>query len=267
MAHLHLRLGAVLLLGACAGAPSPAPAPATLRVVCWNIRHGRGLDDRVDPGRIARELAALAPDVVCLQEVDVGVARSGQVDLPAVLAEALGMHAVFGKNIDHQGGDYGNAVLSRWPVRWQRNHHYRMLRPGEQRGLVVVGLDAAGRELVVMNTHLDHRPDDAERRANVAEILAAVARHAAAAVVVTGDFNDRPGSVVHGLLAGETAPLLDVFGGTGVGPGETFPAADPDRRIDWVLVPRDGVLVPVRGRVAPTAASDHRPLVVDLRWR
>src|SRR5690606_37716165 len=140
-------------------------------VATWNIHHSRGLDDRVDLDRIAAEIRAVGADIVALQEVDVGVARSGRLDLPAELARRLGMQAAFGKNIDHQGGDYGNAILSRFPIRSSGNHHYEMIRTGEQRGALVARLTTPCGPLVVVSTHIDYRGDDAERRMNLHELV------------------------------------------------------------------------------------------------
>ena len=255
-----LRLLAAAAFALAFAACSTTAAPArTLRLVSWNIRHGQGLDDRVDIARIAGELKALAPDIVCLQEVDVGVARSGHIDIPAELAQRLSMHAAFGKNIDYQGGDYGNAILSRWPIAWRHNLHYRMLRQGEQRGLLMIGIDADGEELAFGCTHIDYRPDDSERRVNAGEILAAVRERQL--VAVAGDFNDVPDKPVHAMLLQD---LDDSWQVVGDGPGFSFPSSGPDRRIDWALVPRGGRLRPLTARVGTTAASDHSPLVVDF---
>lgn len=254
---LHLfAIAAAVLSAACS---TLTPAPRSVRLISWNIRHGEGLDGRVDIERLAGELAALAPDIVCLQEVDVGVARSGRQDIPTELARRLSMHAAFGKNIDYQGGDYGNAMLSRWPVRWQHNLHYRMLRQGEQRGLLMIGVDADGAALAFGCTHLDYRADDSERRQNVGEILAAVRERQLDAVA--GDFNDRPGSPVHALLLQQLDDSWQLVGG---GPGCSFPSSGPDRRIDWVLVPRGGRLRPQGAAVGATAASDHDAVIVDF---
>lgn len=243
------------------GCSAPAPDPdATIVVATWNIHHGRGLDDLVDVARIADELRATGADIVALQEVDVGVARSGRIDIPAELAQRLSMTSVFGKNIDYQGGDYGNAILSRFPVEEAKNHHYRMLREGEQRGLLSARLRTSHGPLVVMATHLDYRPDDSERLSNAAEIEELTAELDAPAVLC-GDFNDLPGSAVHAALA---ADWTDAWIAAGVGDGATYPAAAPRKRIDWLLVRTDGRLRPVRAEVPATAASDHRALVVEL---
>ena len=260
-ARAALRRLPLLALAACAAAcATPADvAPLHVRLATWNVHHGAGLDGRVDLDHIAAELLAAAPDVVCLQEIDVGVPRSGRLDLPRELAQRLGMHAAFGKNIDYQGGDYGNAILSRWPISWQHNLHYRMLREGEQRGLLMVGLDTGRGTIAIGCTHLDYRPDPSERLQNAVEILAAVRERQLCAVA--GDFNDRPGSAVHGQLCAELRDCWQAL--PDVDAGATYPADAPDRRIDWVLA------APARtsataGRVPPTTSSDHRAVVVDL---
>ncbi|MCK5940754.1 MAG: endonuclease/exonuclease/phosphatase family protein [Planctomycetes bacterium] len=251
-------LGAVALL-ALAGCRSTPHAVEHLRVAVWNIHHARGLDGRVDVARIADELRAHAPDFVLLQEVDVGVARTGRVDIPAELARSLRMHAAFAENIPYQGGSYGNAILSRWPITARHNRHYRMLREGEQRGLISVVVDAPGGPLAIGCTHLEANRDDAERLQNAPEILDEIARRDLLAV--GGDFNDLPDSPLHAALCG---PLVDcwreVSGATG---GGTFPAKRPDKRIDWLLRPA-GAWRTVAARVVSTAASDHSPVVFEL---
>ena len=167
-------LALLALLGG--GCHAPGTAPASLRVMTWNIHHGRGMDGKVDLERIARVIRDANPDVVALQEVDRGTRRTDRRDLAAELATLCGMDHVFGKNIDYQGGDYGNALLTRLPVVHTQNHHYRMLRQGEQRGLLRVRLRLGNREIALWNTHIDFRPDDSERLANVAEIAGILAK-------------------------------------------------------------------------------------------
>jgi len=258
-AALHCLAAVAVALGAAACATRADPAPLPVRLVTWNIHHGEGLDGTVDIDHIAAELLAQKPDVVCLQEVDVGVTRSRQLDIPQELAQRLGMHAAFGKNIDYQGGDYGNAILSRWPIAWQHNLHYQMLRAGEQRGLLTVGLDTGRGTFAFGCTHLDFRPDPSERLQNAGEILAAVRDRQLCAVA--GDFNDHPDSALHERLSAELRDCWQQLPQRDA--GATFPAGAPDRRIDWVL------LAPARatataGLVPATTASDHRPVAVTL---
>jgi len=249
----------VLLLAACV-AHGGGGEPERLRVVSWNIHHARGLDDRVDVARIADELRVLDADFVLLQEVDVGVRRSGGVDIPAELAKRLGMQSAFAKNIPYQGGEYGNAILSRWPIVGFANRHYAMLRKGEQRGLLTVLVDAPSGPMAIGCTHIDSRRDDAERMQNVPEILEAV--EYLGLIAVGGDFNDLPDSRVHAALCG---PLIDCWTESATqSEAGTYPAKAPSKRIDWLLRSTRHGWRTTTARVVPTTASDHRPAVFTL---
>ncbi len=235
-----------------------------LRVMSFNIRHGRGMDGEVDLQRIATVIRRENPDVVALQEVDRGVERSGRVDTPAVLEELTGMEAFFERNIEFQGGDYGNAVLTRFPIRKKANTHLDMLREGEQRGVIHMILDVDGRELLFLNTHIDYRRDDSERLKNIRQFREIVGAYGDLPVIFCGDFNDFPGSRTHEKMKED---FVDAWEAAGEGDGFTFPSDEPDRRIDYVFLSRKGTLHPAGARVVDTRASDHRPLVVDLVFR
>ncbi|HAV64129.1 MAG TPA: endonuclease [Verrucomicrobiales bacterium] len=235
--------------------------PVKLRVLSYNIHHGEGMDGRLDLERIAALITAHAPDLVALQEVDRGVARTQGRDLPAELAKATGMEVIFSRNIEYQGGDYGNAILSRFPVVSSTNLHYRMLRPGEQRGLLQATVrHPSGRELVFMATHLDYRSDPVERLSNVPEIKAARERFAGLPVIVAGDFNDRPGGEVHGMMK---SGFIDAWEAAGNGDGFTYSSTNPDKRIDYIYFDRDSGWRIIRAEVLVTEASDHLPLLVE----
>lgn len=253
-------LGCWLLVG-CGTPPAPLVSPR-LRVVIWNIHHGAGLDERVDVRRIASELMALRPDVVLLQEVDVGCRRSGGVDIPSELGDALSMHAAFAENIPFQGGSYGNAILSRWPIEASHNLHYQMLREGEQRGLLTARMASPSGPLAVGCTHLDYRPDDSERLSNIRQLHEEVQRRRL--VLVGGDFNDLPGRPVHAAVCARMADCWIESGGGES--GASYPASGSTKRIDWLLRDREygAVWRTVEAHVVATEASDHRPVLFVL---
>lgn len=256
------------LTAACASPTPETSPPAELTLVTWNIHHGRGADGVVDLDRIAAVLRGLDADVIALQEVDVGVERTARLDIPTELGRRLGMTPLFGHNFDFQGGQYGNALLTKAAVRSWRNHRYTMLRAGEQRGALVVALDTKLGPLTVVVTHLDYRPDDAERLAHVDE-LATLTRDATGNAIVVGDFNAEPSSRVH---ARALRAFTDAWLATGVGDGNTYPAAAPRKRIDWLLlagsVPGSGMIEIHAARVVDEReASDHRPVRAVLRRR
>jgi endonuclease/exonuclease/phosphatase family metal-dependent hydrolase len=263
--YLFFLVPALTLVGGCQSPPAPvASPPQILRVMTYNIHHGEGLDGKVDLARIAKIISAERADIVALQEVDRGVRRTAGRDLPAELAQLTGLTCIFSNNFAYQGGEYGNAVLTRFPVLRATNSLYQMLRPNEQRGLLQLTLDVHGRELVFLNTHIDYRPDDSERRLNVKEIQTLTAGYQGLPVILCGDFNTTPESRVHAELR---TTFTDAWPLSGGGEGFTFPANAPDRRIDYVWVSPPNRLRPIRASVPASEASDHRPLVVEFQFQ
>ncbi len=239
-------------------------APRTFRVMTYNIHHGAGLDGKVDLQRIADLIKREQADIVALQEVDKGVERTAQRDCPAELAALTGMSCVFSNNFHFQGGEYGNAVLTRFPIQRWTNRHYKMLRPGEQRGLLQVVLDVHGRELVFMDTHIDYRGDDSERLLNAAEIAEVIQSYRGRPMILCGDFNDTPGSRTHQKLA---QAFDDAWIVAGKGDGFTIPVLKPNKRIDFIWTSKEPPIDVLRIWVPETQASDHLPVVGEFRLR
>ena len=234
----------------------------TFRVMTYNIHHGEGLDRKVDLPRIADLIKHERADIVALQEVDKGVQRTAQRDCPAELAALTGMTCVFSNNYHFQGGEYGNAVLTRFPVKRWTNRHYKMLRPGEQRGLLQVVLDVHGRELVFLDTHVDFRGDDTERLLNAAEIAEAIQPYRGRPMILCGDFNDTPESRTCQKLAQE---FTDTWMAAGAGDGFTIPAEKPRKRIDYIWTSKAPAIEALKVWVPESEASDHRPVVAEFR--
>src|ERR1043166_5507630 len=159
---LIFLVGAACVLAGCQTAPPPTASNA-FRVMTYNIHHGEGLDGKVDLLRIAELIKREGADIVALQEVDKSVERTARRDFPDELAALTGMTCVFSNNYHFQGGEYGNAVLTRFPVKRWTNTHFKKVNETEQRGILQLLLEVQGREVVFMATHIDHRPDDAAR--------------------------------------------------------------------------------------------------------
>ncbi len=236
----------------------------TFRVMTYNIHHGEGVDGKVDLQRITDLIKREQADIVALQEVDKGVQRTARRDFPAELAALTGMSCVFSNNFHFQGGEYGNAVLTRFPVKHWSNRYYKMLRPGEQRGLLQVVLDVHGRELVFMDTHIDYRSDDTERLLNADELLQAIEPFRGRPMILCGDFNDTPGSRTHQKIA---QAFVDAWMAAGAGQGFTIPAEKPRKRIDYIWISKDPLIEALRLWVPESEASDHLPAVGEFRLR
>jgi endonuclease/exonuclease/phosphatase family metal-dependent hydrolase len=257
----------LLALGGCRAASGEAEGN-TFRVMTFNIHHGRGLDERVELQRIADVITSERADIVGLQEVDRGVARTDSRDLPGELAALTGMTAIFEMNHPVQGGEYGNAILTRFPHGETRNTHLPRVGTTEQRGVQQAVIDIQGRGVLFMNTHIAHRAEgEPERLASVAEFERILRENEEAGdlpVIFVGDFNTQPGTEPYRKLAER---LADVWPMAGEGPGATIPVIDPQRRIDYIWISRDAPFEPVRAWVPYTEASDHLPVVVEFSFR
>src|SRR6185436_14707317 len=133
---LAVLLGAAGLVAGCQTAPQPAASPTTFRVMTYNLHHGEGLDGKVDLLRIAELTKREGADLVALQEVDKGVERTARRDFPDELAALTGLTCVFSNNYHFQGGEYGNAVLTRFPIKSWTNTHFKKVNETEQRGIL-----------------------------------------------------------------------------------------------------------------------------------
>lgn len=256
------------LLAGCAGI-GQGGGGREVAVLVYNIHAGTDTARQGNLARVAELVRATGADLVLLQEVDRNTQRSGPTDQPAVLARLTGYSVAFGRTIGFQGGDYGIALLSRWPIR--RDTLIPLaVPPGrttegrEQRGVLMAVVDAPGGPLAVLNTHLDAAGEDTWRAQEIAGVLRAAATvDAGVPLLLGGDLNALPESPLHQTLA--QAGFRDAWPGCGAGDARTFPVNAPARRIDYVYLRGD--VRCVDARVLAEYASDHRPLLVRIRLR
>jgi endonuclease/exonuclease/phosphatase family metal-dependent hydrolase len=224
----------------------------------YNIHQGIDADLGMNLEAIADAIAAENPDVVALNEVNRARATNGFVDVLPLISRRAGLPYVFGPN--YADGQYGNAVLSRYPILEWDNTHY-IHNTTEVRGLLRVAVAAPGGPVTFYATHLDHigSPNNA-RAAQVAEALAVW--NGAPRSVLLGDLNAEPDKPE--LQAIYRAGFVDVLAATGHGDVFTFwdPLPTPGRRIDFIFVTPDLAL----GRVwvVQTRASDHLPVLAEV---
>jgi endonuclease/exonuclease/phosphatase family metal-dependent hydrolase len=223
-----------------------------VRLLAYNIHHGEGMDEVIDLARIAELITDLDPDLVTLQEVDSVVERTGRVDQVVELARRTGLEGEFGGFMPYQGGAYGMAVMSRWPI--LETNNWRLTDGEEPRTALGVRVQAPGsrQELVLVGIHL-YRTEE-ERLAQATDLDNLLAGETAP-VILAGDFNSTPGSpVMTGL--GEGWRILDK--------GRdrfTFSSFAPEREIDYVLLrPSDRFEVLEHRPLDEPVISDHRPI-------
>lgn len=220
-----------------------------LRVATWNMHGGVGLDGRFDPDRIARVIEELDADVVALQEFH---SRDG-FDMRAHLQTLGFAHAIVMPTFDKRGGEFGNAVLTRWPPRNVENHALG-IEQREPRSAIDLLIDPSGGTLRIVATHLGLR--SAERSVQVARILELSKSNPMLPTILLGDFNAwRARSLrdIDARFGMSTAPL-------------TFPSPLPLVAFDRIWVSPPGACVALHAHATRTAriASDHLPLLATI---
>jgi endonuclease/exonuclease/phosphatase family metal-dependent hydrolase len=222
-----------------------------LRVLTYNIRCGTDMLGRPRLNEQAVVMRQTAADLVLLQEVN----SSAQAEHLGSLVKLP--HVAFGAARTTRDGEFGNALLCRWPFEQIENHVVPAGWPLSQaRAVLAATVIADGRRIQAIVAHFGLLPGEPELSAHVVVSLAA-ARNGA--LIVGGDLN-RPltRAACHRLLRGV---LVDSAAAHGRVAEPTFPALRPFLRLDYVYV-RDLVVQEVRA--IPSSASDHRPLVADL---
>ena len=219
-------------------------------VATFNIRHGRGLDGRVDLLRTADAIHRCRADLVALQELDRFNPRSAGADQPAELERLTGLRITFVPTVARAGWEYGIALAVRGPARPEVEvvDLPRLANEEPRRAAVARWLG-----LGVVATHLAVEPTvNAAQQEALERIVAPLLPGA----VILGDLNR--GVRALGWLGRAGVSAARVFGGT-LHPWWSF------RRIDHVLA--GPAVTMARPRTVPTRASDHRPVAVQLRWR
>jgi endonuclease/exonuclease/phosphatase family metal-dependent hydrolase len=233
--------------------PAQPAAPRSISVATWNIHAAIGADGRYAPSRIIDVLEEVDADVVALQEV---ASQQEHEDFLIQLERATGYHVVSGPLRQKRGNDFGNALLSRYPIT-SVTHHDLAIDGYEPRGAIDVCLDVGlPQPLRVIGTHLGLRPG--ERREQVKRLLAVVEREAPHPTLLMGDVNEwylwgRPLKWMHAHFHPTHCP-------------PTFPSRRPVFALDRIWVAPARCLTRIARHASPLAriASDHLPLKAEL---
>ena len=225
----------------------------TLRIMSYNIRNGRGLDNVSNIQRTADVINKVRPNVVAVQEVDSVTGRSGQTDILRVLADKTLMFPVYAPAINYDGGKYGIGMLSK-----EKPLSYRYLAlPGreEERALLIVEFE----KYIYCCTHLSLTGED--RLASL-DIIRKEAAKANKPLFIAGDFNAHPDSEVIQEVQKDFVILTNTK-------QPTFPADEPTETIDYIAAYAKDTTAFTRLStyvVNEPVASDHRPIVAEIAF-
>jgi endonuclease/exonuclease/phosphatase family metal-dependent hydrolase len=240
-----------------------------LRVATYNVHGCRGIDGVRSEKRIAEVIASLGVDVIGLQELDLNRSRSAGIDQAGLIAEQLGWQRVFHPAMQIANEQYGDAILSRWPMRLRQAQELPSVATRvcpEPRAAIWVEIETGFGPLQVINTHLGLGRRERFMQADLLmghEWLGRIQPNEA--LILMGDFNSVPNSRPYRLIAQQLrdagrliTPRPDL---------RAFPTRLPLLAVDHIFISErlqvDGMSV-VRN-AQTRIASDHFPVLADLR--
>ena len=268
-----------------------AGSSGSLRIVSYNIAHGRGpIEDNWRGGSIAdreRRLDAISDllrelnaDVVVLNEVDFDSSWSFGLNQAQYLAERAGYrYRVEQRNLDFRillwTWRFGNAVLSRYPITNATELSlpgevpWETILAGKKRG-VVCELAVPGGPVRLVAAHLSHRSEAV--RILSAKMIVALADDSALPLIVAGDLNSSPAGFPHSSNSANGENAIDVLDSAAafarvptkapITDDMTYDSVQPSAVIDWILIPATWSFRSYRAVVSQL--SDHRPIYAEI---
>ncbi|HEY9362680.1 MAG TPA: endonuclease/exonuclease/phosphatase family protein [Chitinophagaceae bacterium] len=242
-------------------------AVKNITVLSYNIHHANPPSKTgvIDMDAIANVINQQQPDVVALQEVDVHTNRSGtSLHQAEELAKLTGMKAYFAKAIDYDGGEYGVAILSKYPMEDMKNTPLPTddATNGEHRTLATAVIRLPGNKKVLFAcTHLDAQRADTNRQLQIKKILE-ILKQETLPVIIAGDLNAEPTSDVIKQFDNHftRSCMVDC--------PFTIPEVHPNKTIDYIAFAPASIFTVVSHSVVDEKyASDHRPVKTILKLK
>lgn len=259
-----MKLAWQILIFCLISTPALAEDSKPLRVLCYNVHWCKGMDGEYDVERVAEVIKAADPDLLALQEVDVGVKRSGRVHQAQRLAELTGMAVRMGPTQHYEGGLFGNAVLTKLPILDVAIHPLPYTESTPElvtypRGAIAVTVEVDGKPLRFVSTHFQHNVHE-DRVAEAKAINALFATEDdETPTILAGDMNAKP----------EEEPIQQLLkrwtNATDDPPAPTAPSVNPRSRIDYIFFRPAAAFKVLEAKVIDEEmASDHRPVFAEF---
>ena len=229
-----------------------------IKILTYNIHHGNPPEfpGKIDLEAIANVILQSDADLVGLQEVDVYLSRSNDVDQVERLAELTGMHYYFSKGINIDEGEYGTLILSKYEIAKVRKYNLPMPVASENRTLAIIDVALPDGQLITFaNTHLDLKE---ENKLAQVDFINEIADWYQRPFIFVGDLNAEPKSEA-------LAKLADRFERNTARDNFTYPNKNPRKEIDYIMVAKHTHFKWINYRVIENEhASDHLPLFAEL---
>jgi len=233
------------------------------RVMVWNIHNAIGVDDVFDLERITSDIKKNDPDIIGLNEVDLGALKTSFVDIPSYISHKLGMYYFYGFTFYKH---YGNLLLSKYPIKQAEIIKLPLIvGDAEPRSLIKATIEINSQDWTFYITHLSTKRED--RLAQVPFIVNKInEQEDFNKIIWLGDFNLEPASEAYNKINGTTSlNFTDTYDILNVDPGYTGHFDEtgiPQKRIDYIMCSHD--LIPKNSEIFCSLASDHCAVITDF---
>jgi endonuclease/exonuclease/phosphatase family metal-dependent hydrolase len=230
-----------------------------LTIAAYNIRHGRGSDRKLNLKRTAEVLRSLNADLIALQEVDKVCNRSKKIDQAKFLGKQLNMYSHFEKFMDFQGGEYGMAVLSRFPI--QKIIRHDLPRGSEPRCALEIQVIHPKLEQKISFIGIHNEWNKRPIRTKQIETLVNEIKNYEHSVILAGDFNAELDDVSMETFKDNTWTITDVNG------KKTWPSHKANIQIDFFIMKNIETQEIIHHTIDEKIASDHLPIMAKLKLK
>ncbi|MGM0904688.1 MAG: endonuclease/exonuclease/phosphatase family protein [Bacillota bacterium] len=234
-----------------------------IKVMTYNIHHGKGMDKQVDLKRIAKVISNSEADIIGLNEVDKTFSkRSDFIDQVQFLAKELDLFYAYSPSLTRKSKNsaeiqqYGNGLLSRYPIMKDKHHLFNFI-PGliEGRSILEATIELDQRFLNVYVTHLSLNPRLHRKQTEF------ILENTKEPGVILGDWNMYPNTKKWRRVVGS---YRDVWQEAGKGTGYTYPSTKPRARIDYIFTTKEIGIEDIGVIETSPIASDHLPVMATL---
>ncbi|WP_078427212.1 endonuclease/exonuclease/phosphatase family protein [Alkalihalobacterium alkalinitrilicum] len=221
-----------------------------ITVTSYNIRYGKGIDNRVNLERTIETLRSLDADIISLQEIERYSIRSKFQDQVRLIAEALDMNATFYPSLSYPGLYYGNAILSRFPIKDTELITFKNRR--EDRSAILSNIQLSNKQSIyVLNTHLGL---NREERLQAIEMIHQKLNKIEGPILLKGDLNSLPKKQEYEIWNSYLSKSNEGM------PIQTY--SSRDWQIDYIFHSKEFVVN--QTSVLQSEASDHYPISAVL---
>ncbi|MGB9856839.1 MAG: endonuclease/exonuclease/phosphatase family protein [Dictyoglomaceae bacterium] len=231
-------------------------AEVSIRVMTYNIRHGEGMDGKIDLDRIANFIKEKDLDIVGIQEIERANPKRGFADQPKLLGEKIGYNYAFGPNWIVPPFEFGNACFSRFKIVESKN--VPLAFPSgliaEPRGVLQCKIKVQDK---IIHFWITHFGLTFREGVYSAQQIAEWVRDIKEPIILVGDLNNEPGTPALEIL--KKAGFVDILGEESI---NTFPSDYPSIRIDFILV--RGPWKVKSFEIPKVLYSDHLPIIAEL---